>query len=392
MQILRTITRRPSRSILTALGIAIGIFALVVVGALAERVQQIVGGGVSYYGTRIIVQDAGNDGNFFRLTNPINLDRLEPVRALDGVAAAFPEVTMLYADAKRGENSFGQPPFIIGRDPEANQQDPQPLKVRAGRDLAKGERSVVVLGVDLQKQLGAKVGETIIANGATFTVVGVYDKNFTINDTAAVMPLLDAQLLNRSPITSTGEVSKLGVTDTASQIVVFAEPSVDPQLLTKQITTGVPGVKALDPESFKRQVANSTRLFNTVVFGAALIALLIGSLSVVNTMVMAVAERTREIGIRKAIGATDGRILRDFIAEAAVIGLLGGLLGIFFGELLVLFINRYTASNGSVLFQVSPRLLLGAYSFSVILAVLAGLWPAFKASRMQPIDALNRER
>jgi ABC-type antimicrobial peptide transport system permease subunit len=72
--------------------------------------------------------------------------------------------------------------------------------------------------------------------------------------------------------------------------------------------------------------------------------------------------------------------------------LIGGLMGIFFGELLVHFINQRTAANGSALFQISPRLLLSAYAFSVLLAVCAGIGPAIKAARMQPIDALNRER
>ncbi len=391
MHILRTITRRPSRSILTTLGIAIGIFALVVVGALAERINLIVNGGVGYYASRILVQDASNSGNIFRVASPMSVSALADIRAVPGVKAAYPEIVTLYPDANRGGSSFGQPPFIIGRDAEANKNDPQPLALRAGRDLMLGERGVVVLGEDLQKQVQKKLGDTILISGSTFTVVGVYQKSFTINDTAAVMALPDAQLLygQGSTVRSTVEVP---VTQLASQIVVFPEVGRDAAAVVAAVNSSVANVKALDPNSFRDQVEESARLFNTIVFGAALIALLIGSLSVINTMIMAVAERTREIGIRKALGASDFRILRDFIAEAAVIGLLGGLLGLFLGELLIQFINLRTASNGSALFQVTPRLLVGSYAFSVLLAMLAGLGPAIKASRMLPIDALNRER
>jgi putative ABC transport system permease protein len=385
MQILRTITRRPSRSILTALGIGIGIFALVVVGGLAERVNLIVSGGVNYYGSRILVQDKANDGNFFRLTQPINLDRLQAIRQVPGVSSAFPEIVTLYRDVQGSDGSFGPPPFIIGRDPLANALDPQKLRILAGRDLLEGERGAVVLGEDLQKQTGDKLGDQILVGGSTFTVVGVYEKNFTINDTSAIVPLADAQLLYKPIVSATANtVEQANPATLASQISVFFAEGTDAAALTTAINAQVDGVKALDPESFRRQVENQTRLFNTVVFGAALIALLIGSLSVINTMVMAVAERTREIGIRKAVGASDGRILRDFILEAGVIGLLGGLIGIF--------INVRTSANGSALFQVTPRLLVGAYGFSVILAMLAGLFPAIKASRLLPIDALNRER
>ncbi len=391
MQIFRSIVRRPSRSILTALGIAIGIFALVVVGALAERINLIVNGGIEYYSSRILVQEGSNSGNLFRVADPIKLDKLGDIRAVPGVRAAYPEIVTLFPDANRSGASFGQPPFIIGRDAAANANDPRPLAIRAGRDFRTGERGVAVLGEDLQKQLGVKIGETTIISGSTFIIVGVYEKNFTINDTAAVMPLADAQLLYKRA-TANPSTDNAPVTDLASQITVFVAEGVDPTQLAKDINQAVGNVKALDPDTFRAQVQESARLFNTIVFGAALIALLIGSLSVINTMVMAVAERTREIGIRKAIGASDGRVLRDFLAEAAVIGLLGGLMGLFFGELLIQYINLRTATNGSALFQVTPRLLVGSYGFSVVLAMLAGLGPAIKAARMLPIDALNRER
>jgi putative ABC transport system permease protein len=142
-------------------------------------------------------------------------------------------------------------------------------------------------------------------------------------------------------------------------------------------------------------VANAVRstlgIFDAIVFGAALIALLVGAFSVVNTMTIAVTERTREIGIRKAIGATDADVLLTFVGEAATIGALGGLAGILLGLALVTAIDARSASGGNLqLFAISPRVALGAFAFSVVLSAVAGFAPALAAARLLPTVALRR--
>jgi putative ABC transport system permease protein len=138
-------------------------------------------------------------------------------------------------------------------------------------------------------------------------------------------------------------------------------------------------------------VRSTTRIFDEIVFGAALVALLISALSIVNTMTIAVTERTREIGIRKAIGAGDGDILREFLGEAATIGLVGGVLGIAGGIAVTVAINARNAGSGSLeLFAITPRLALGALAFSVALSIAAGLFPAIRAARLDPTVALRR--
>ncbi|MBI4329037.1 MAG: FtsX-like permease family protein, partial [Chloroflexi bacterium] len=109
------------------------------------------------------------------------------------------------------------------------------------------------------------------------------------------------------------------------------------------------------------------------------------------TMVMAVSERTREIGIRKAVGATNGDILTDFLREAASIGFLGGLLGLAVGSLLVVLVNNGTAGQGVVIFAITPRLTLVVLLFSALVGTGAGLLPALAAARRSPVEALRAE-
>jgi putative ABC transport system permease protein len=151
------------------------------------------------------------------------------------------------------------------------------------------------------------------------------------------------------------------------------------------------GLEARDPRSTAANVESTTRLFDAIIFGAAFVALVVGAISIVNTMTIAVTERTREIGIRKAIGAGDRDILAEFVAEAIAIGAVGGAVGIAVGFAIVAIIDAHNASHGDVeLFAVTPRLALGAFVFSVALSALAGLVPAFRAARLAPTEALRR--
>jgi putative ABC transport system permease protein len=117
----------------------------------------------------------------------------------------------------------------------------------------------------------------------------------------------------------------------------------------------------------------------------------VGAISIVNTMTMTVSERTREIGIRKAIGATDGDILREFVVEAAMLGALGGFAGVVIGVGLTWIIDVRNAAAGNLeVFAITPRLAAGAFAFAVLLSVLAGAIPAARAARLAPTDALRQ--
>jgi putative ABC transport system permease protein len=171
--------------------------------------------------------------------------------------------------------------------------------------------------------------------------------------------------------------------------LVVPAAGADPSLVVGRINT-VDGVTARDPADVARTVQSTIRIFDSIVFGAALIALLVGAFSIVNTMTIAVAERTREIGIRKAIGATDGDVLREFVIEAAAIGALGGGVGIALGAAVVAFVDARSAAGGNLeLFALSPRVALGSFGFAIVLSVVAGFVPALGAARVPPTEALR---
>ena len=151
-------------------------------------------------------------------------------------------------------------------------------------------------------------------------------------------------------------------------------------------------VTASGPQAFIDQFKSMTKIFNSIIFGVALISLLVGGLSVVNTMTMSVLERTREIGIRKAIGASHRQIVGQFLTESAFIGFLGGATGLaLLGWIVATVVNALMEQSGTVLFLVTPRLAIGAVAFAIVLGVASGFYPSFHAARLKPVLALRYE-
>src|SRR5579872_1340262 len=178
--------------------------------------------------------------------------------------------------------------------------------------------------------------------------------------------------------------------DLVTNFALVLRPHADPSLVAGRVNL-IDGLRASDPKRVSAGLEATTKVFDSIVYGAALIALIVGSLSIVNTMTTAVRERTREIGIRKAIGASDGAILLEFLTESALVGAIGGLLGIVAGIALCALLDAHARSHGSLqLFYVTTGLAAGAFIFSVLLGALSGLPPAWNAARLNPTVALRR--
>jgi putative ABC transport system permease protein len=138
-------------------------------------------------------------------------------------------------------------------------------------------------------------------------------------------------------------------------------------------------------------VTSQVAIFNAIIFGVALISLLVGGLSVMNTMTMSISERIREIGIRKAIGASKGKIIKQFLIESAIMSMFGGITGLFLGWVFVTVANSIGNQSGTTLFLLTPRLAIGSIIFAFILGIVSGLIPAWRAARMNPVEALRYE-
>jgi putative ABC transport system permease protein len=386
MQILRNVFKRKLRVALTIAGITIGVLALVVMGSMAERINMMVSGGMRYYSDKVIVTGAG--ANAFAI-EPLSIAKYDAVKSVPGVAEVSAQVqTLLDPEASI---SFSMPPLIWGSDWRGDEYESFEVTYSAGRALESDDQGAVVVGSDLVKKLSAKVGEYVTIKGEQFLVVGILDKTLTAPDTSVFMALSDAQRLFMQDVPEVYQSPERDPSTIVTSLVVYITEGTDPDTLAEAITAAVPGVKASGPSYFREQIGTAMRIFNYILYGIAVIALFVGGLSVINTMTMSVSERTREIGVRKAIGASDGQIVRQFLAEAGVIGLIGGVSGLFLGWLAATVANKALEDSNINLFLVTPRLAAGSVAFAIVLGLVSGLYPSLRAARMKPVNALRYE-
>ncbi len=375
------------RAFLTIFGIMIGVLALVVMGSMSEKITLLVNGGIEYYGDKVMVAD-GSQANSMMSFAPISTELVSDIEQVDGVKAAVPSLMMLLGEMP--SVSMGTPPMVVATGPGSSEYESFEFRAAEGRMINDDDKGKAVVGCDLVEKLDARVGGTVDLNGETFEVVGILDKTLTAPDNEVIVPLADLQAMTLKSL-PTAVAQNTDVNSLATQIAVYPEDGVNPDALATRIGDQVENVSATGPSAFQEQVVSSTQLLSAIIFGIALISLLVGGLSVVNTMTMSVSERTREIGIRKAIGATNGQIMRQFIAESAVIGLIGGLLGLAVGAALTVALNSAGNASGTELFLLTGRLAVGSVAFAFLLGILSGLYPAWHAARLNPVQALRFE-
>jgi putative ABC transport system permease protein len=386
MRLLRELSRRKLRTALTITGITIGIWALVVFSSMANKINDLVGQGAEFYNDKIIVTDGEAFG-----TSPMRLVAADAIAKLEGVGAVDPQVQLLWAADGSGAN-FAVPNMVIGLIPGADAgYESFELELATGRALTTQDGgNVVVLGSSLAQEHGVVAGDLVEIRGESFDVLGTLQPTLTSPDTNGLVPLATAQQLyldELPPLVAEAVVAS----DLVNQIVVFPEAGADIEAIAAEIETTVANSATMTGLQFDENIGATTMIFNAIIIGVAAISLVVGGLSVINTMAMSVAERTREIGIKRAIGGTRGRNIREVVAEAGVIGMIGGLIGLGLGAIVVVLANEAGRASGTVLFDLTPMTAAFAVGFSTILGMLAGVVPAWSAARLDPVSALRYE-
>ncbi|HEY9205745.1 MAG TPA: ABC transporter permease [Candidatus Methanoperedens sp.] len=380
--IIRSLTQRKMRTGLTIFGITLGIFAVVVMGGMSEYMNIYVDRSIKLMANDIVVNPDGTAGG----SGTLDESKIRQIRRIPGVKDAH-GVLYTALDPEAGGGGFGPGDFVSGVLPEKQLTD---LKLTSGRYLVPGDEYNAVVGSSIARKFNLKVGDELeikskrmkgsssISHTRNVTVVGIMEISGTFFDTSVNMPLDAAQKFYK-------------MENTVSFIYAEPAPGTDSSLLAKRIDLSVEKVKSKSPEQLTKDIEGSLVFFRLITISAAVLAAIIGGLSVMNTMLMSVSERTKEFGLLKALGAERKTILFMTIGEAALIGLIGGITGIAAGSVVVHFLNKSFEAQGSVLFAITPRLVVAGLLFAISLGIICGTYPAYRATKMSPMEALRYE-
>ena len=411
---LRNLQRRPVRNILTAMGVLIGIVTLVAMVSFGVGVQREVQRNFETVGLEnVFVSPQYAEGDAFdpfaspKPVSPLNPALVEEIRTLPNVLSVDPQLELPFGiDVALTAGGDPLPVRIVSGFGEMNFGFGGGSDLVAGQDLAEGDSQGIILVAGLADQLLAEGQSYDDLIGQTVVLTARLPRGETSDFSSTIVGV------RNSPGRRTID---LGLQERAAiKAWWFGQPDIlesegyDQLVVRAANLAAVPGViEQLNEMNLQTQsleaildVANQVlSLLQALLGSVGALALLVAALGVANTMMMAIYERTREIGVLKALGAAPAEIRRLFTVEAALIGLIGGLFGLVFGTMLGRLVDwiahRYLISEGVTgvgqLSVVPPWLALGALAFAALIGLLAGLYPAARAARLDPVTALRAE-
>lgn len=371
--ILKNLFRRRFRSVLTLAGVALAVGAVVALVGVANGLTRSFLDIYNRRGVDLIVVKAGVTE---RLTSVLDEALGQKIAQLPGVkrvawglmdVVSFEELD-LFAVVVQG---WPDDSFMLGE-----------LKVLpGGRKLKAGDGRVVMLGKILAKNMGKQVGDTVeIIEDEPFEVIGIFESFSVYENGSMVVPLVELQTLMDRPHQVTG--FNVVADRTGDRVAVEA--------LAAEIKKLTPGLEPMLTNDFVTSNAQ-LNVVSSMAWLTSAIALVIGTIGMLNTMVMSVFERTREIGILRAIGWRRGRVVRMVLAEALVLSLVGAVVGTVGATLLTRVLRELPQASGMVAGGFDPQVALQGLAIAVLVGLAGGLYPALRAAQLLPTEALRHE-
>ena len=384
----KAIAGNKMRSFLTILGVVIGVVAIVVLVSIGQGANSSVVESIEGMGTNLITANINA-----RRMNPIDLDSLNELAQNEAISYVAP-IASVSGTVKAGTTTYDDG-VVQGTTP--GYESIRNWTVAEGRFLQQPDidnRSfVAVIGSEAATEMYGTthaVGETFSLNGYTITVVGVLEAVGSSasgsNDNQILIPFTLAQRLSNQT-----SISSFYVSAASSAQVEQAQAAVESYLekAFENYNTRSFGTQysVFNQTEMLSTLSETTNTLTLMLGGIAAISLLVGGIGIMNIMLVSVSERTREIGIRKAIGAARGNILMQFLIESLVVSLMGGLLGLAISVVAV----KALAPVLQMTLTIPVNVAWMAIGFSVFIGVVFGMYPANKASKLRPIEALHYE-
>ncbi len=383
---IKSIAGNKMRAFLTMLGIIIGVLSLVVLVSLVNGATSTVTDTISDLGNDMLTVSVSDDKG-----NPISLDDLKEWSDKDGIgyitASGESSTTAKYGSTSSTATVYGITPSYY---------DIQGLSILLGRFIKTADINshtyVCVINETTATELVGYtdcLGAEISLDGTKYTVVGILeDKDNSISSmfgSENITVYIPYTSLMRLSTTVSSDVTSFYV---SSETTMEVAEAVITSLLTERFNNDDDAFTVTNTSAMEEATSSVTSTLTILLGGIAAISLIVGGIGIMNIMLVTVTERTREIGIRKAIGATRGMILQQFLIEAVVLCMLGCAIGISLSWI-ILKVVGVVVSSLSMTFSLDLGVVLLSVVFCFIIGLGFGLYPANKAAKMQPIDALH---
>ncbi|MEX2246872.1 MAG: ABC transporter permease [Dehalococcoidia bacterium] len=365
--ILNNLLRQKVRTLLTVLGISMGITTVVALGAVIGGMKQTAAQILRAYDADFLVAQRGASDLTFSTVSA------EEWAAVD----ERPDVKRTLGALLYVSRVAGNPYFVTvglhAEDLAAAEPD-----VTEGALLSPGALDEIMLGAGAAGNLGAQVGETVSIDETAFRVVGIYRTNNLWANNGAYAPLEAVQLLAGKP-------------DVVTVVYVEAADGSDPSEVAASIEGELKGLAAVENLSDYGEVDQGIRIVDALNLAISALAVGIGAIGVMNTMVMSVFERTREIGVLRAVGWSSQRILRMIVGEALFLCLIATVTGALLGVLLSRAVLLIPLVRSLLEPQYSVDIFVRALSVAVVVALVGAIYPVIRALRLTPMEALRHE-
>ncbi len=386
------------RSVLTTLGILFGVAAVICTVGIGTASADSVNSRIAALGTNLLTVSGGSTVSFGVRGGSGSADTLtmndvaglEDKQDAPDIAAVAPVVSGSATLVSTGSNWSTTVQGSSPGWPKTNARTLAEGRFFTQQEVTK-HAQVAVLGETTAAELGVTVGNQVSISGAPFEVIGVLtaggSSGFTNNDDLAVIPITTAQdqVTGGSP----NSVQRILLSATSAGTIGSAYDEADQLLLQTHhiLTTTAADFTITSPTTLASTAASVTTTLTILLASVAAISLLVGGIGVMNIMLVSVTERTQEIGLRKALGATPRDLLRQFLIEAATLSFIGGVLGVGAGLLAGILVPRL--ANIAVTITATPVIIAVAVAAGV--GLIFGVYPAVRAARLAPIAALRAE-
>ena len=401
LEALESLNSNKLRSGLTILGIVIGVAAVIAMLSVGQGAQDAITGSISGIGTNLVFVFSGNQQADVRNPRPLTEEDVQALTdkfAAPSVKAVAPIISGSADVTAAGETVRTS---VDGVTPDW--AEVRNFKVTEGETISEEQylsyASVAMIGPQTADKLFGRhdglVGESVRISGQPFRIIGVLESKgggaFGSQDDTIKIPLTTY----RARISQRGgdKVDLIMVQAADANTVSQASDEVAQILRTRHRTEiGKDDFTIFSQQDFIQTAKTITGVFTIFLGGVAAISLLVGGIGIMNIMLVSVAERTREIGLRKALGARKRDILVQFLAESSLLSLIGGLIGILFGWLIALAVGRVAVATGNAFSpSVGLSAILMATIFSTVIGLFFGIYPANRAASLEPVEALRYE-